>query len=59
VVTWPDLERVEAGNGALRGELEGYLRRRLQRAGGQRALQAAGAVPGEKVRLGETEWEWV
>jgi len=58
LVTWPDLERVEAGSSAAPGELEGYLRRRLQRAGGKQALQAAGACPGDRVRLGEVEWEW-
>jgi GTPase len=58
IVSWPDLERVECGAGGSKEELAGYLRRRLQRAGFKKAILAAGARPGDKVRLGRTEWAW-
>ena len=42
------------GDWNARMQFLGYL----QRAGVVRALEQAGALPGDTVRFGEVEWEW-
>ena len=59
VVTAPELERIitrpdEAGPG-----LPGELRQQLARLGVTRALEKAGVKPGDRVRCGSFEWEWL
>lgn len=58
VVAAPDLERVAAGTDLRDLEARRQLQMWLTRAGVDRALKKAGVKPGDRVRLGELEWEW-
>lgn len=58
IVSAPWLERVVAGTDMNLPEARGYLNRRLERMGINNALRQAGARAGDKVRLGEMEWEF-
>jgi len=58
VVVAPELERIFARaditSPGARWQLEGLL----QRLGVSKALEKAGAKPGDRVRCGHLEWEW-
>jgi len=58
VVAAPELERIYAGSGVGPGELSWQLNYRLQRLGAGKALEKAGARPGDKIRCGDLTWEW-
>ncbi len=58
IVEAPGLARMVSGTGEVTPELLLHVRRQLTRMGLDRALGGAGAVPGDKVRCGEVEWEW-
>jgi GTP-binding protein len=58
VLSAPELERLVAGTGASEAELRRQLQRQLDRLGVKKALEKAGAKPGDKVRCGNLEWEW-
>lgn len=58
VVSAPGLERLTGGPNTTRDELLWQLKYRLKRLGLDRALEKAGARPGDKVRLGDMAWEW-
>ncbi len=58
VVAAPELERIAAGTDLRDLEARRQLQMWLTRAGLSRALKKAGAKPGDRVRLGELEWEW-
>jgi len=58
VVSVPGLERIAAGPGGSEAEALAFYRRRMERSGLARALERAGAKPGDKVRVGNLEWEW-
>ena len=58
VVVAPELERIVAGTDARDLEARRQLLGWLTRAGVSWALKKAGVKPGDRVRLGELEWEW-
>jgi GTP-binding protein len=58
VVAAPELERITAGTDLRDLEARRQLLGWLTRAGVRRALERAGVKPGDRVRLGELEWEW-
>lgn len=58
VAAAPELERIAAGTDLRDLEARRQLLGWLTRAGLSRALKKAGAQPGDRVRLGELEWEW-
>lgn len=58
VVMAPELERTVLGIDLTDLEARHQLLGWLTRAGLSRALKKAGAKPGDRVRLGELEWEW-
>ncbi len=58
VINAPDLERITGGPNVSPGELRWQLNYQLKRLGINKALEKAGARPGDKVRLGEMTWEW-
>jgi GTP-binding protein len=58
VITAPDLERLAGGPNVSRAELQWQLNYQLKRLGINKALEKAGAGPGDRVRLGEMTWEW-
>jgi GTP-binding protein len=58
VVSVPRLERIVAGTDMSLPEAKGYLRRQLERMGVNTILRREGAKPGDRVRLGELEWEF-
>ena len=51
-------ERIAAGTGLIDREARRQLLWWLTRAGVSKALKKAGVKPGDRVRLGELEWEW-
>jgi GTP-binding protein len=58
VVSAPDLERLMGGPNTSPAELRWQLGYQLKRLGVNKALEKAGARPGDKVRLGEFTWDW-
>ncbi len=58
VVKAPVLERLIARSDISDSTVRWQLSQQLERLGINRALKKAGAVPGDKVRCGEMEWEW-
>ena len=52
------LERLVARSDITDSTVRWQLNQQLERLGINRALKKAGAVPGDKVRCGEMEWEW-
>ena len=58
VLAAPELERIAAGTDLRDIEARRQLLMWLTRAGLSQALKKAGAKPGDRVRLGELEWEW-
>jgi GTP-binding protein len=58
VIAAPELERIYAGSDVGPGELRWQLNYRLKRLGADKALEKAGARPGDKIRCGDLTWEW-
>jgi len=58
VVVVPKLERIVDRKGVASPEAQHQLKRQLVRLGVSKALEKAGAKPGDKVRCGSLEWEW-
>ena len=58
LVTAPALERLMASESLGSPRMRQHLNRQLNRLGINRALEKAGARPGDKVRCGDMEWEW-
>jgi GTP-binding protein len=58
VVTAPALERLVASESLDSPGMRQQLNRQLARLGINRALEKAGARPGDRVRCGAMEWEW-
>jgi GTP-binding protein len=58
IVKSPALERLIAGSDMSDSTVRWQLSQQFERLGISRALKKAGAVPGDKVRCGEMEWEW-
>lgn len=58
VISAPGLDRIMVGAGVTPGELRWQLKQQLGRVGANKVLEKAGVKPGDKVRLGETTWEW-
>ncbi len=58
VVVVPKLERIVDRKGVASPETQHQLKRQLVRLGVSKALEKAGARPGDKVRCGSLEWEW-
>ncbi len=58
VIMAPALERIVAAADVTDAEIRRHLRRQLDRTGITRALGRAGIKPGDKVRLGDFEWDW-
>lgn len=54
VVMAPGVERIVARTGVASSEVQ----RQLQKLGVSKALEKAGAKPGDRVRCGNIEWEW-
>jgi len=52
------LERLIARSDIADSAVRWQLNQQLERLGINRALKKSGAVPGDKVRCGEMEWEW-
>ena len=59
IVVAPGLERIVARMDMSRPEVYWQIRRRLDKLGVSQALKKAGARPGDKVRCGNLEWEWL
>lgn len=57
VVAVPELERLVAGADITSYEVRSQLRREIAKRGVGKALEEAGAKPGDKVRCGNMEWE--
>ena len=58
VVSAPELERIVARVDMTNPEVRWQLQKQLDRLGVSKALDKAGAKPGDKVRCGCFEWEW-
>lgn len=58
VIRVTELERIVPGAGTTPAELRWQLNSRLERMGVTKALEKAGARPGDKIRCGELIWEW-
>ena len=58
VVVAPGVERIVARTDVTSSEVQRQLNRQLQRLGVRKALEKAGAKPGDRVRCGNLEWEW-
>ncbi len=58
VVVAPELERMIARVDMTSHEVRWQLQRQLTRLGVRKALERAGVKPGDKVRCGNSEWEW-
>ncbi len=58
VIDAPQLARIKGGAGVAPQELRWHLEYQLRRLGMDKALEKAGARPGDKVRLGSLSWEW-
>ena len=59
VVVAPELERIIARVDISQPAVYSQVRRQLDRLGVSRALRQVGAKPGDKVRCGNSEWEWL
>jgi len=59
VVVAPRVERIVARTDVASSEVQRQLNRQLQRLGVSQALEKAGAKPGDRVRCGNLEWEWL
>lgn len=57
-VSDPGLERVAAGSDTSDPEVRRQLWKLLERKQGLKALEIAGAQPGDRVKLGNFEWRW-
>ena len=57
VVVAPGVERIVARTDVASSEVQWQLNRQLQRLGVSKALEKAGAKPGDRVRCGNLEWE--
>jgi GTP-binding protein len=58
VVKAPSLERLIARSDVADATVRWQLNQQFERLGINRALKKAGAVPGDRVRCGQMEWEW-
>lgn len=58
VVKATALERLIARSDVADSTVRWQLSQQCERLGINRALKKAGAIPGDKVRCGELEWEW-
>jgi len=58
IINISGLERIVAGPGGSEAEVIAFYRRRLDRSGLTRAITRVGARPGDKIRIGNLEWEW-
>lgn len=58
VIDAPELERIVERADLTHPDASWELRQQLARLGVSKALEKAGARPGDKVRLGKLEWEW-
>ena len=58
IVEAPALERLVARSDITDSAVRWQLNRQFERLGINRALKRAGAVPGDKIRCGEMEWEF-
>ncbi|MFC1847287.1 Obg family GTPase CgtA, partial [Chloroflexota bacterium] len=58
IVVSPELERIVARVDMASPEVRRQLQRHLSRLGANRALERAGVKPGDKIRCGNSEWEW-
>lgn len=58
VVVAPGLERIIARVDMTSPEVRWQLTKQLARLGVSQALERAGVKPGDKVRCGNSEWEW-
>ncbi len=59
VISAPGLERLTGGPNTNPEELRWQINHQLKRLRADRALEKAGAKPGDRVRLGDITWEWV
>jgi len=59
VVVAPELERIIARVDISHPAVYSQVRRQVDRLGVSQALRQAGAKPGDKVRCGNSEWEWL
>ncbi len=59
VVVAPGLERIVARVDMSHPVVYSQVRRELDRLGVSQALRKAGAKPGDKVRCGSLEWDWL
>jgi GTP-binding protein len=58
VIHAPSLERSVSRPGATEEDVISEIKRQLLRLGYSRALEKAGVKPGDRVRVGQREWEW-
>jgi GTP-binding protein len=58
VVVAPEVQRIVARTDVASSEVQRQLNRQFQRLGMRKALEKAGAKPGDRVRCGNLEWEW-
>jgi len=58
-VTAPELERIITRPDEASSSLPSEFRQRMARLGVIKALERAGVKPGDKVRCGNFEWEWL
>jgi len=58
VLVAPELERIIARVDMTNPEVRRQLQRQLGKLGVSKALEKAGVKPGDKVRCGNSEWEW-
>ena len=58
VVVAPELERIVARVDMANPEVRWQLQRQLTRLRVDKALEKAGVKPGDKIRCGNSEWEW-
>jgi GTP-binding protein len=59
VVTAPALERIITRPDETGPQLPGEFRQQMARLGVAKALERAGIKPGDRVRCGNFEWEWL
>jgi len=59
IVVAPELERIIARTDVTNPGLRRQIERRLARLGVSKALVKAGVKPGDRVRCGNLEWEWL
>ncbi len=53
-----DLAHLAVGSGGNANELIWYIKQRLKARGVYKALEEAGIRPGDRVRVGTTQWDW-